>query len=77
MTNNLKDKTFLITGGTGSFGNAFINRVLNESTPEKIIIYSRDEFKQFQMSQKFPKAKFKSIRFFIGDVRERKTRICH
>ena len=71
MTNNLKNKTILITGGTGSFGNAFINRVLNESTPEKIIIYSRDEFKQFQMSQKFPKAKFKSIRFFIGDVREK------
>ena len=71
MTNNLKNKTILITGGTGSFGNAFINRVLNESTPEKIIIYSRDEFKQFQMSQKFPKAKFKSIRF-SSETSERK-----
>lgn len=71
MINNFKDKTFLITGGTGSFGNAFIKRILNEASPEKIIVYSRDEFKQFQMSQKFPKAKFKSIRFFIGDVREK------
>ena len=71
MINNFKNKTFLITGGTGSFGNAFIKRILNEASPEKIIVYSRDEFKQFQMSQKFPKAKFKSIRFFIGDVREK------
>ena len=59
MTNNLKNKTILITGGTGSFGNAFINRVLNESTPEKLIIYSRDEFKQFQIVKNFQKQNLK------------------
>ena len=52
---NLKNKTILITGGTGSFGNAFILDLLKYSKPKKIIIFSRDEFKQFQMSQKFPK----------------------
>jgi UDP-N-acetylglucosamine 4,6-dehydratase/5-epimerase len=68
---NLKNKTILITGGTGSFGNAFIFELLKYSSPKKVIIFSRDEFKQFEMSQKFPKSKFKFIRFFIGDVREK------
>ena len=68
---NLNSKTILITGGTGSFGNAFIMDLLKHSTPKKLIIYSRDEFKQFQMSQKFPKKKFKFLRFFLGDVREK------
>jgi len=68
---NFKNKTILITGGTGSFGNAFIFEILKHSSPKKVIIFSRDEYKQFEMSQKFPKNKFKFIRFFIGDVREK------
>ncbi len=65
------DKTILITGGTGSFGKKFTRRVLNEYNPKKIIIYSRDEYKQFLM-QKQLKDYEKKIRFFIGDVRDEK-----
>lgn len=66
----LNGKTILITGGTGSFGNAFTKYVLDHYEPKKIIIYSRDEFKQFNMANKFHKYKDK-IRFFIGDVRDK------
>ena len=66
----LNQKTILITGGTGSFGNAFTEYVLAHYDPKKIIIYSRDEYKQFQMAQKYNKQKEK-LRFFIGDVRDR------
>lgn len=66
----LNDKVILITGGTGSFGNAFTDYVLTHYNPKKIIIYSRDEFKQFNMANKYRKYKDK-IRFFIGDVRDR------
>ena len=55
-----KDKILLITGGTGSFGNAFTEYVLTHYDPKKIIIYSRDEFKQFNMANKFKKYKDKS-----------------
>ena len=65
----LSGKTILITGGTGSFGKAFVKLVLNEYSPEKIIIYSRDEFKQYEMAKKFNSDK---LRFFIGDVRDPK-----
>ena len=65
----LNDKTILITGGTGSFGNAFTEYVLTHYHPKKIIIYSRDEFKQFHMANKFKKDEDK-LRFFIGDVRD-------
>lgn len=66
----LNNKTILITGGTGSFGNAFTSYVVTHYRPKKIIIYSRDEYKQFVMANKF--REYKSIlRFFIGDVRER------
>ena len=66
-------KSVLVTGGTGSFGKKFIEVVLNEHKPRKIIIYSRDEFKQFEMQQEFKKYRDKSncLRFFIGDVRDR------
>lgn len=60
-------KNILITGGTGSFGQAFTKYLLKNFNFNKIIIYSRDELKQFQMSQTF---KSKSLRFFIGDVRD-------
>mgnify|MGYP001142822128 FL=1 len=66
----LNQKTILITGGTGSFGNAFTEYVLTHFNPKKIIIYSRDEFKQFQMAEKFKNQKGK-LRYFIGDVRDR------
>lgn len=65
----LNGKTILITGGTGSFGNYFTQYVLSRYKPKKIIIYSRDEFKQFNMRNKFL-AHDDKLRFFIGDVRD-------
>ena len=66
----LNKKTILITGGTGSFGNHFVDFVLKNYNPKKIIIYSRDEFKQFNMANKY--REYKDIfRFFIGDVRDK------
>ena len=67
----LKNKTILITGGTGSFRKTFIETILNNYSPKKIIIYSRDELKQFDMqqSEKYKKDKV-LIRYFIGDVRD-------
>lgn len=66
----LNDKAILITGGTGSFGKAFTKYVLEHYQPRKIIIYSRDEFKQFLMQNEFKQYEDK-LRFFIGDVRDR------
>lgn len=70
----LNDKEILITGGTGSFGKKFTERLLTEYNPKRIIIYSRDEFKQDLMkkefSLKFPE-KVNKLRFFIGDVRDK------
>ena len=73
----LTNKTILITGGTGSFGNAFARYVLENYDPEKVIVYSRDEYKQFVMRNKFialgkeAGADYDSkLRFFIGDVRD-------
>lgn len=64
-----KNKVILITGGTGSFGKKFISVVLKGHQPAKLIVYSRDEFKQHQMHEQF--RGYKNIRFFIGDVRDR------
>ena len=66
----LNNKSILITGGTGSFGKAFTLYVLEHYTPKKIIIYSRDEYKQFIMQNELKKYKDR-LRFFIGDVRDR------
>ncbi len=66
----LNDKAILITGGTGSFGKAFTRYVLENYNPKKIIIYSRDEFKQYMMQNEFKEYKNK-LRFFIGDVRDK------
>ena len=69
--NLLKDKTILITGGTGSFGKCFSRYVLEHYEPKKIIVYSRDEYKQFVMSNdEFFKAHADKMRYFIGDVRD-------
>ncbi len=65
----LNNKTILITGGTGSFGHHFVDYVLRNYTPKKIIIYSRDEYKQFIMNNQYQEYG-KVLRFFIGDVRD-------
>jgi len=65
-------KNILITGGTGSFGKKYTEIILKEYNPNKIIIYSRDEFKQYEMSQKFND---KKMRYFIGDVRDKERLI--
>lgn len=71
----LNNSTILVTGGTGSFGNKFIERVLEDYEPKKIIIYSRDEFKQDLMKKnfitKYGEDKANKLRFFIGDVRDK------
>jgi len=64
----LNNKSILITGGTGSFGKKFIETVLDHYKPKKIIVYSRDELKQFEMQQKWPDGDI--MRYFIGDVRD-------
>jgi len=68
---NLKDKSILITGGTGSLGKALTKHILSENPDiKRLVIYSRDEQKQFQMAQDFPDSKYSQIRYFIGDVRD-------
>jgi UDP-N-acetylglucosamine 4,6-dehydratase len=64
MFNN---KSILITGGTGSFGHQFIETLLARYTPSRIVVFSRDELKQFEMQQRFPQS---LMRFFLGDVRD-------
>ena len=68
---NLNGKSVLITGGTGSLGNALTKRIL-ESSPKvkRLVIFSRDEQKQFQMGKIFPDTKYPAMRYFIGDVRD-------
>ena len=64
-------KTILITGGTGSFGKKCTEVLLRDYQPKKIIIFSRDEFKQYEMALRFPKEKYDCMRYFIGDVRDK------
>lgn len=81
MSNNIKfmelsNKNILITGGTGSFGNYFVEKILSEYNPSKLVIYSRDELKQHDFNTKL-KSKFSEeviqnkVRFFLGDVRDK------
>ena len=65
------DKRILITGGTGSFGKKCTEIILKKYKPKKLIIFSRDELKQFEMAQEFPDSKYECIRYFIGDVRDK------
>jgi UDP-N-acetylglucosamine 4,6-dehydratase len=67
----LNDKTVLVTGGTGSFGNKFVETVLEKHRPKKLIIFSRDELKQYEMRQRFSEDRYPALRYFIGDVRDR------
>jgi len=76
---DLNGKSILVTGGTGSFGKKFVSTILNQYPDiKKVVVYSRDELKQFEMSQDYPKEKFPAIRFFLGDIRdlERFKRAC-
>lgn len=68
----LNNRSVLITGGTGSFGKKFVETILRDySDVRRIVIYSRDELKQFELKQKYPEKQYPQLRFFIGDVRDR------
>jgi UDP-N-acetylglucosamine 4,6-dehydratase/5-epimerase len=67
---DLNGKTILVTGGTGSFGKAFIRTVLEKYDLHRCIVFSRDELKQYEMAQEFPAGTGRPIRYFIGDVRD-------
>jgi UDP-N-acetylglucosamine 4,6-dehydratase/5-epimerase len=67
---DLNGKSLLITGGTGSFGHCFVETILRRFKPSRLIVFSRDELKQFEMAAKFPSSKYPCIRYFIGDVRD-------
>ncbi len=62
--------SYLITGGTGSFGRAFIKKLINKKNVKRIVIYSRDELKQSELQDIYPKSKYPFLRFFLGDVRD-------
>lgn len=67
----LNKKSILITGGTGSFGKAFVKTVLSRYPDiKRLVVYSRDELKQFEMAQQFAEREFPNVRYFIGDVRD-------
>jgi UDP-N-acetylglucosamine 4,6-dehydratase/5-epimerase len=66
----LHERSILITGGTGSFGKAFVREVLRRYSPRRLVIFSRDEQKQYEMAQEFSPQEHPCLRFFIGDVRD-------
>lgn len=65
------DKVILITGGTGTFGKKFIEMTLARYKPKKLIVFSRDELKQYEMAQQFPESEYECMRYFIGDIRDK------
>ena len=68
----LTNKSILITGGTGSFGKAFLNKIIKKKLGfKKIAIFSRDELKQYELQNLYPKKKYPFLRFFIGDIRDK------
>ena len=68
---DLNHKSILLTGGTGSFGKKFVEMTLSQFPDVKrLIIYSRDELKQYEMGQLFPKTAYPALEFFMGDVRD-------
>ena len=70
--NFLKNKSILVTGGTGSFGQLFVETILkSHKIIKKLVVFSRDELKQFEMTQKFPEKKYKKLRYFLGDLRDK------
>ena len=68
---NFDGANILITGGTGSFGNKFTQFILDSYKPNRVVIFSRDELKQFQMRQRFPIDRYPNLRMFLGDVRDK------
>jgi UDP-N-acetylglucosamine 4,6-dehydratase/5-epimerase len=68
---NLNDRTVLITGGTGSFGRQFVKLVIQRFKPRRLIVFSRDELKQYEMASQFPQDRYPFMRYFIGDIRNR------
>ena len=64
------DKSILITGGTGSFGRHYVRTLLQHYKPARLIVYSRDELKQFEMAQEFTDRQYPGLRYFIGDIRD-------
>lgn len=74
MSENLQElvngRSIMVTGGTGSFGKAFVRRILQEFSPKRLVVFSRDELKQFEMAQLFNERDYPCMRYFIGDVRD-------
>src|SRR5580698_2926082 len=68
---DLNDKAVMVTGGTGSFGKHFVQTVIEHYRPRRLVIFSRDEMKQYEMQQLFPMEQYPFMRYFIGDVRDR------
>ena len=68
---DLNDRAVLVTGGTGSFGKHFVQTVIDGYRPRRLVIFSRDELKQYEMQQIFPMERYPFMRYFIGDVRDR------
>ena len=68
---NLNNKSILITGGTGSFGRHFVKKIMSNFKPKRLVIFSRDELKQYDMSRELNEKKNSYIRFFLGDVRDK------
>jgi UDP-N-acetylglucosamine 4,6-dehydratase len=66
----LEGQSILVTGGTGSFGRSFVKALLERYEPRRVIVYSRDELKQYEMALELPVAKYPALRYFIGDVRD-------
>ena len=71
INSHFNNASFLITGGTGSFGKQFVRTILEKHQPSRVVVFSRDELKQFEMAQEFPESKNKALRYFIGDVRDK------
>tara|TARA_Y100001934_G_scaffold211800_2_gene250664 strand:- start:428 stop:1444 length:1017 start_codon:yes stop_codon:yes gene_type:complete len=67
---DLSGSNILVTGGTGSFGRRFVHRLLNEHDPARVVVFSRDEDKQYDMALSLPQSSHPSLRYFIGDVRD-------
>lgn len=71
MAGAINGKSILLTGGTGSFGQKITKTILENFRPKRLVIFSRDELKQFEMAQQFNERDFPALRYFIGDVRDR------
>jgi UDP-N-acetylglucosamine 4,6-dehydratase (inverting) len=71
MHDPIEGKSVLVTGGTGSFGKRFIETVLRDHRPRRVVVFSRDEFKQFEMSHRLSTERYPQMRYFIGDVRDK------